>query len=204
MDLHWSRILNMSLVIACHESLLQSDWSATRAIKDIQTSNLQWLGKDSNGPFIRWKDINIFLEMTNASQSHNGSCLQLSSQMTSSQSNVQASGSDTTQKRLKASETNDVPTSYWFQVSRFSSHLQFSSLLLALIKVHMPHHRLLLPQTFVACCQAQMLSKGGRCKTFDDSASGYARGAARCHGIDTPWYAFGKIEMMKSYRNGYK
>eukprot|EP00434_Breviolum_minutum_P017896 symbB.v1.2.015788.t1/scaffold1186.1/size133168/6 len=35
---------------------------------------------------------------------------------------------------------------------------------------------LLLPQTFVACCQAQMLSKGGRCKTFDDSASGYARG----------------------------
>ena len=36
--------------------------------------------------------------------------------------------------------------------------------------------RLLLPQTFVACCQAQMLSKGGRCKTFDDTASGYARG----------------------------
>ncbi|CAJ1333643.1 unnamed protein product [Effrenium voratum] len=35
---------------------------------------------------------------------------------------------------------------------------------------------LLLPQTFVACCQAQMLSKPGRCRTFDDSASGYARG----------------------------
>ena len=34
----------------------------------------------------------------------------------------------------------------------------------------------LLPQTFVACCQAQMLSKSGRCRTFDDSASGYARG----------------------------
>ena len=34
----------------------------------------------------------------------------------------------------------------------------------------------LLPQTFVACCQAQMLSKGGRCRTFDDTASGYARG----------------------------
>jgi len=35
---------------------------------------------------------------------------------------------------------------------------------------------LLLPQTFVACCQAHMLSEGGRCRTFDDSASGYARG----------------------------
>eukprot|EP00931_Biecheleriopsis_adriatica_P047752 TRINITY_DN27548_c0_g2_i1.p1 TRINITY_DN27548_c0_g2~~TRINITY_DN27548_c0_g2_i1.p1 ORF type:complete len:4734 (-),score=1179.49 TRINITY_DN27548_c0_g2_i1:215-14152(-) len=35
---------------------------------------------------------------------------------------------------------------------------------------------LLLPQTFVACCQAQMLSRGGRCRTFDESASGYARG----------------------------
>ena len=34
----------------------------------------------------------------------------------------------------------------------------------------------LLPQTFVACCQAQMLSKSGRCRTFDESASGYARG----------------------------
>ena len=34
----------------------------------------------------------------------------------------------------------------------------------------------LLPQTFVACCQAQMLSKSGRCRTFDDTASGYARG----------------------------
>lgn len=35
---------------------------------------------------------------------------------------------------------------------------------------------LLLPQTFIACCQAHMLSAGGRCRTFDDTASGYARG----------------------------
>eukprot|EP00928_Gymnodinium_smaydae_P004000 TRINITY_DN11406_c0_g2_i2.p1 TRINITY_DN11406_c0_g2~~TRINITY_DN11406_c0_g2_i2.p1 ORF type:complete len:2568 (+),score=644.11 TRINITY_DN11406_c0_g2_i2:184-7887(+) len=35
---------------------------------------------------------------------------------------------------------------------------------------------LLLPQTFVACCQARMLSPSGRCKTFDDAASGYTRG----------------------------
>ena len=35
---------------------------------------------------------------------------------------------------------------------------------------------LLLPQTFIACCQARMLSADGRCHTFDASASGYARG----------------------------
>ncbi|CAE8645460.1 unnamed protein product [Polarella glacialis] len=35
---------------------------------------------------------------------------------------------------------------------------------------------LLLPQTFVACCQARMLAADGRCRTFDFSASGYARG----------------------------
>jgi len=35
---------------------------------------------------------------------------------------------------------------------------------------------LLLPQTFVACCQARMLSADGRCRTLDSSASGYARG----------------------------
>ncbi|CAK0831545.1 unnamed protein product, partial [Prorocentrum cordatum] len=35
---------------------------------------------------------------------------------------------------------------------------------------------LLLPQTFIACCQAHMLSKDGRCHTFDSSASGYTRG----------------------------
>ena len=35
---------------------------------------------------------------------------------------------------------------------------------------------LLLPQTFVACCQARMLSRTGRCHTFDESACGYARG----------------------------
>jgi len=35
---------------------------------------------------------------------------------------------------------------------------------------------LLLPQTFIGCCQARMLSLDGRCHTFDSSASGYARG----------------------------
>ena len=35
---------------------------------------------------------------------------------------------------------------------------------------------LLLPQTFIACCQARMLSADGRCHTFDASASGYTRG----------------------------
>ena len=35
---------------------------------------------------------------------------------------------------------------------------------------------LLLPQTFIGCCQARMLSSDGRCHTFDSSASGYARG----------------------------
>ncbi|CAE8693891.1 unnamed protein product, partial [Polarella glacialis] len=35
---------------------------------------------------------------------------------------------------------------------------------------------LLLPQTFIACCQARMLDAGGRCRTFDASAAGYARG----------------------------
>eukprot|EP00931_Biecheleriopsis_adriatica_P048348 TRINITY_DN27935_c0_g1_i1.p1 TRINITY_DN27935_c0_g1~~TRINITY_DN27935_c0_g1_i1.p1 ORF type:complete len:5156 (-),score=1260.04 TRINITY_DN27935_c0_g1_i1:82-15549(-) len=35
---------------------------------------------------------------------------------------------------------------------------------------------LLLPQTFVACCQARMLSADGRCHTFDSAATGYARG----------------------------
>ena len=35
---------------------------------------------------------------------------------------------------------------------------------------------LLLPQTFIGCCQARMLSFDGRCHTFDSSASGYARG----------------------------
>ena len=34
----------------------------------------------------------------------------------------------------------------------------------------------LLPETFVACCQAHMLSAGGRCRTFDETASGYSRG----------------------------
>jgi len=34
----------------------------------------------------------------------------------------------------------------------------------------------LLPQTFVACCQARMLSAYGRCRTFDATAAGYARG----------------------------
>jgi len=33
---------------------------------------------------------------------------------------------------------------------------------------------LLLPQTFIACCQARMLSADGRCRTFDHSASGRA------------------------------
>ncbi|CAK9102638.1 unnamed protein product [Durusdinium trenchii] len=35
---------------------------------------------------------------------------------------------------------------------------------------------LLLPQTFIGCCQARMLSFDGRCHTFDSSACGYARG----------------------------
>ena len=35
---------------------------------------------------------------------------------------------------------------------------------------------LLLPQTFIACCQARMLSSTGRCHTFDATACGYARG----------------------------
>ena len=35
---------------------------------------------------------------------------------------------------------------------------------------------LLLPQTFIGCCRARMLSSDGRCHTFDSSASGYARG----------------------------
>ncbi|KAJ8047722.1 Highly reducing polyketide synthase sdnO [Holothuria leucospilota] len=35
---------------------------------------------------------------------------------------------------------------------------------------------LLLPSTFISLCQAGMLSKDGRCKSFDKSADGYARG----------------------------
>jgi acyl transferase domain-containing protein len=35
---------------------------------------------------------------------------------------------------------------------------------------------LLLPQTFIACCQAHMLAADGRCRTFNASAAGYVRG----------------------------
>ena len=34
----------------------------------------------------------------------------------------------------------------------------------------------LIPGPFIACCQANMLSAEGYCKTFDASANGYARG----------------------------
>merc|ERR1719271_1724700 len=34
----------------------------------------------------------------------------------------------------------------------------------------------LIPGPFIACCQANMLSPEGHCKTFDASADGYARG----------------------------
>ena len=34
----------------------------------------------------------------------------------------------------------------------------------------------LIPGPFIACCQANMLSPDGHCKTFDASANGYARG----------------------------
>ncbi len=35
---------------------------------------------------------------------------------------------------------------------------------------------LLSPATTIAACRARMLSPDGRCKTFDASADGYARG----------------------------
>ena len=34
----------------------------------------------------------------------------------------------------------------------------------------------LIPEPFVACSKAHMLSEDGRCKTFDASANGYVRG----------------------------
>src|SRR5690606_36457305 len=35
---------------------------------------------------------------------------------------------------------------------------------------------MVMPETFVALSKAHMLSKEGRCKTFDESADGYVRG----------------------------